>query len=175
MPTRPGLPERLPTLLRTRRGPIAFVPLEGLTTWVKPAQPMPPPSTLASSTPITMPLRTLPALPPTRRLSSSSSLPLTPLLPHPTPLSPTRLRPYATNLQSGPGAAEEGGAAAMTQTRRGDLTLWATACPMTTTLAMVTMATPALKPRKATRPPPFATTSWAAPLPISTGMPNRPI
>ncbi len=51
----------------------------------QPTQPMPPPSTLASSTQSTTPLTTLPALPPMRRPSLSNLSPLTPLVPPPTP------------------------------------------------------------------------------------------
>jgi hypothetical protein len=55
-----------------------------------------------------------------------------------------------------------------------DLTLQATAGPMDTVLNMGTPATPAPTPRKATSPPPRATTSWAVPLPTRNGRPTGP-
>jgi hypothetical protein len=72
------------------------------------------------------------------------------------------------------GAVGEGGVAAMTPTRGGDLTLQATAGLTATTSDMATPATPAPTPRKVTSPPPHATTSWAALPPTRTGCPTGP-
>jgi hypothetical protein len=79
-----------------------------------------------------------------------------------------------TNLWPSPGVAAEGGAAAMTQTRRGDLTLQATAGLSATVLDVATPATPAPISRKATSPPPCVTTSWAVSSPTRTGRPTGP-
>jgi hypothetical protein len=132
-------------------------------------QPTPTPSTLASSTPSTMPWTDSPALPPTKRLSLSSSLPLTPHLSPPTPPSPPRTKPSVTNLRPSPGVAVGVRVAAITPTGGGGLTLEATAGPTDTVLDMVTPATPAPTPRKTTNAPPFVTTSWVAPSPTRTG------
>ncbi len=55
-----------------------------------------------------------------------------------------------------------------------DLTLQATVDPTDTMLDMSTPATPAPTPRKATSPPPHATTSWVVLLPTRTGCPTGP-